>query len=159
AEQISFPNLEPASDGSLVQSMNELHGRLQSDSGLGFRLQQAVARLEPEKARRLSALLALYSGDDSRLFNLIGPPGTVATIPYAAGIRGVTDEDAIRGKVVFVGADERQVVSRVDTFQTVFSSRDGFDLSGVEALATAFSNLSENKTLRSSALLNAAVIS
>ena len=157
-EQISFPALTSAPRESFVQAMAALHRKLQSDHKLALRLQQAILSFEPEKAKHLSALLALYSGDDSRIFSFIGPPGSMATIPYSSVIRGVVGDEEIRGKVVFVGADEREVIGRLDTFKTVFTANNGFDLSGVEALATAFGNLTGQKTLRSSAFLNTAVI-
>src|SRR5262249_13250796 len=68
-EKIDSWLVDPRQEGSLVKSMSDLHHRLQTVPGLETRLKQAIDRLEPDTAKRLSALLALYAGDDTRVFN------------------------------------------------------------------------------------------
>lgn len=98
-------------------------------------------------------LLQLYAGENVQLLNFYGPPGTVTTVPYQAVIRGQdpnlqpTDLD-FSGKVVFVGYSDLYDPGQPDRFYTVFTGRDGVDLSGVEIAATAFANLFRNESIQ-----------
>src|SRR3954466_136202 len=47
----------------------------------------------------------------------------------------------LAGKVVFVGNAEHMPALNSDSYNTVFSTADGIDISGVEVAATAFLNL------------------
>jgi adenylate cyclase len=121
-------------------------------------LARAIGQLEASKARRLSALLDLYSGEDSRQLNFSGPPWTISTIPYASVIRGDSTVPDLKGKIVFVGVSERQVVGgQVDNYKTPYS-RNGIDLSGVEILATAMANLRDDTSLRTSSAFNIVIV-
>jgi adenylate cyclase len=51
------------------------------------------------------------------------------------------------GKVVFIGFSEQLQPEQKDGFYTVFSQKDGLDVSGVEIAATAFGNLLEGRSL------------
>jgi adenylate cyclase len=51
----------------------------------------------------------------------------------------------LKGKAVFVGLSEVLLAERKDSFYTVFSEANGLFLSGVEIMATAFSNLLEDR--------------
>jgi adenylate cyclase len=141
-------------DRRIAESMTELRRQVQANPGIESRLRQAIARLEPEKARRLSTLLALYSGADSRLLNFFGPAATIRTIPYDSIINGNTADNGIAGKIVLVGLSEREAVINVDSYDTVYSDANGLDLSGVEILATGLANLMADASLRTSGASN-----
>jgi adenylate cyclase len=62
---------------------------------------------------------------------------------------------------VFVGEGASQFVTSAeqpDTFRTIFSTREGFDLSGAEIGATAFANLLTGRVLQSTSVLGSSVI-
>ena len=109
---------------------------------------------QPAETRRLlQSLAAMYIGDDVRFLNFYGPPGTFQTIPYQSIIEaGRTADGAgdpqLAGKVAFVGYSDFYDPNQPDRFHTVFTSRGGFDLSGVEIAATAFANLLHDQSLR-----------
>src|SRR6266446_10108537 len=140
-------------EGSLVKSMSDLRRQLRTTPGLEDRLRQAIARLEPVKAKRLSALLSLYVGEDSRLLNFIGPRESISRISYASIVNGDKGAADIKGKIVLVGSDDREVVSALDNFKTVYS-----DLSGVEILATGLANLVDDSSPRTSAVVNVLIV-
>src|SRR5207248_10193281 len=96
--------------------------------------------LDADKSKRLSALLALYAGEDSRLLNLLGPAGTVSTISFASAVNA-QQADRVGGKVVLVGSAERDIVHNVDNYETAYSGGSGIDLSRVEILAHSLANL------------------
>ena len=58
----------------------------------------------------------------------------------------------LSGKVVFVGYSDLYEPDQPDRFYTVFTGKDGVDLSGVEIMATAFANLLRDQALRQSQL-------
>jgi adenylate cyclase len=158
SENLGAEEAQAWKDRRVVSAMAELRRQLLERPGAATRLRDMIARLEPEKARRLSALLALYLGEDTRLINFLGPPGTVRTISFASVIDGTASAADIRDKIVFVGFDERGFVSTVDSYKTAYADASGIDLSGVEILATGVANLAADATLKSSALLNLLVI-
>jgi adenylate cyclase len=143
-------------DQRIAESMTELRAQLREDPGAGVRLAEAIGRLDPSKATRLSALLGLYAGEDSRQLNFFGPAGTIPTISYASVI-GNDNVPDLKGKIVFVGISERQVVSQIDTYETPYS-RNGIDMSGVEILATSMVNLRDNESLRTSGMFNISIV-
>jgi adenylate cyclase len=145
-------------DRRIVRSMTELRHQMRMNAGLGNRLARAISELQPDKVQRLSALLDLYAGEDSRQLNFFGPAGTVTTIPYASILEGENGMPDLGGKIVLVGVSEREVVSTVDTYETFFSNRSGIDLSGVEVLATGLANLTDGTSLRSSGVINTLII-
>ncbi|MGB5612351.1 MAG: adenylate/guanylate cyclase domain-containing protein [Sedimenticolaceae bacterium] len=107
----------------------------------------AEPRILPEQA-----LEGLYAGEANRFLNFYGPPGTITTVPYHAVILGgdpnVPDEALdFTGKVVFVGYSDMFDPGQMDRFYTVFTRKDGVDLSGVEIAATGFANLLTNRSL------------
>ena len=110
---------------------------------------------EPETARAIGALGALYSGGGTRLLNPYGPAGTMPSVGYDEVLTSPTRDNIRRfgGKVVFVGYGETRHPEQIEHFSTVFSRGAGADLSGVEIAATAFSNLLDDRTLRELPLL------
>jgi len=158
AENIVPREPQAWTDRRLVDAMTEMRRQLKASPGAEIRLRQAIGRLEPDKARRLFALLSLYTGADSRLLNFFGPAGTVRTIPYASIIDGSTADAQISGKIVLVGLSERASVSNVDSYETVYSDANGIDLSGVEILATGLANLMDESSLRTSGAANILIV-
>ena len=101
----------------------------------------------------IRSLIKMYQGPHSQYLNFYGPPRTITTIPYYQMLQ---PEDSgaghqpidVKGKVVFVGLSESIPSEQRDGFYTVFSQRDGMDISGVEIAATAFANLLEDMPVR-----------
>jgi adenylate cyclase len=110
------------------------------------RAELARARLPPERAAALAALLDVYSGPTSRYLNLYGPARAVPTLPYDRALESA-DTFGIDGKTVFVGVSEPHQPEQQDDFYSVFSRSTGENLSGVEIGATAFANLREQRAL------------
>ncbi|HNR13594.1 MAG TPA: adenylate/guanylate cyclase domain-containing protein, partial [Thermodesulfobacteriota bacterium] len=104
--------------------------------------------------RMLRSLLKAYGGTPFRYINYYGPPGTISTIPIYRILNDSPDpSDGIflpdlTGAIVFVGCSETSRVSQEDTFHTVFSTKDGIFLSGVEIAASACANLLEDITVQ-----------
>ncbi|MBA3967802.1 MAG: adenylate/guanylate cyclase domain-containing protein, partial [Nitrospirales bacterium] len=105
---------------------------------------------EAENTRLLASLIRAYSAEDSQFIDFYGPPRTVFTVPYFCVLTSCSSQRLGRpssfdfsGKVVFVGLSETVQSEQQDRFPTVFTSKDGLDLSGVEIAATAFANLLE----------------
>jgi adenylate cyclase len=145
-------------DRRVRDSMEALRREMKMDSGVEDRIARAIAELEPDKARRLSALLDLYAGDDSRQLNFFGRPWAITTISYADIFRGDGAIPDVRGKIVLAGLSDRQAVRGDDTYPTFFSDGSGIDLAGVEILATALANLRDGTSLRSSGVINTFVV-
>lgn len=157
-ENIDSPGREAWTDRRMVDAMTQLRRQAKMTPDMADRLGHSIAQLEPDKARRLRALLALYAGEDGRLLNFFGPAGTVRTISYASIISGETPDDQIRGKVVFVGYADREVQSTVDRYETVYSDSRGIDINGVEVLATGVANLMDRTSLRTSGAINILIV-
>lgn len=138
---------------TLIRNLRNL--RWPKSSELGARLVTSANRtaLLGEKTyfNTISrALDRVYKGPDSQFLNYYGPPGTITTIPYDKLIENIRNTGIIpniAGKVVFVGVSDFTSTEGKDTFHTVFSRKDGIQLSGVEILATAFGNILHNETL------------
>jgi CHASE2 domain-containing sensor protein len=119
------------------------------------RLQQTTSGSdEAREQTMLRSLIKLYQNGDSRYIDFYGPPGTITASPYDRVLQ--YDQGAIvphkqldlRGKAVFVGFSEHAWPEKQDRFYTVFSQKDGSDISGVEMVATAFANLLEDRPIR-----------
>ena len=84
-------------DPRILGSMIALRSRLRARPEAAQRLRAAVDKLAPAKAKRLSTLVSLYSGGDTKLLNFRGPPGTISVIPYdslLAKVEGAESSDA-----------------------------------------------------------------
>jgi len=85
--------------------------------------------------------------------NFYGPPRTIATLDHgqvldAERLGTGPLGDAVDGKVVFLGYSDRSAIDQQDGFRTVYTGRDGVDISGVEIAATAYANLADGSMLR-----------
>jgi adenylate cyclase len=104
--------------------------------------------------RMIKSLIKMYEGPNSRYINFYGPPHTIPTLPYYQALQlrnGVVGDKKVdlKGKAVFVGLSEVLLAERKDSFYTVFSQANGIFISGVEIAATSFSNLVEDRPLKS----------
>ena len=113
---------------------------------------------DPIERRMLSGLVQLLQGKNSRYLDFYGPAGTIHTLAYHKALVGqhrpgnmkgkATDTSTgFEGKVVFVGLSENLRPQHQDGYHTVFSQKNGIDISGVEIAATAFANLLEDRLL------------
>jgi adenylate cyclase len=119
-------------------------------------LEQIERKFQDGRRKTLKALIKAFSHGDSQYLDFYGPPRTITTIPYscvldACGQTGqVTASEApfnFAGKAVFVGLSEAVEAEQTDRFHTVFTSEDGFYISGVEIAATGFANLLEDRRI------------
>lgn len=83
-------------------------------------------------------------------FNLYTAPGQLPALDYAAvlGARGAADLAAVRGRVVFVGAADARAQDRLDSYRTAYPAAQGRQYNGVELIATAYANLTDNSSLQ-----------
>jgi adenylate cyclase len=142
-------------DPNVFAAMARLHAALRAKPDAAGRLQ---ARLQTDEWNgadkdRLSALVALYAGRDSRYLNLRGPAGTIRTLSYAtllseASEHADTAVGDLSGKVVFVGVSELHSATQADSYDTVYSSLNGINVTGAEIGATAVADLAEHASPR-----------
>ncbi len=113
---------------------------------------------DPIARRRLGGLIRMFQGKNSRYLDFYGPAGTIHTLTYHKALKGQNRPGSVKGKatetstglegkVVFVGLSENLRPQHQDGYHTVFSQKNGIDLSGVEIAATAFANLLEDRLL------------
>jgi adenylate cyclase len=104
----------------------------------------------------LRGLIRMFQSRNSRHLNFYGPAGTIDTLSYhkvftvpirSGRATGNSTAAGFEGKVVFVGLSENMRPQRQDGYHTVFSQKNGVDISGVEIAATAFANLMEDRPL------------
>jgi adenylate cyclase len=104
-----------------------------------------TSKLYPEP---LLPLFELITKPELHYLNFYGPPRTFRTIPYEAIFKASSLEQfALKDAILFVGYSEIAPEDQIEGFYTVYTNKDGLDLSGVEIAATAFANLLERKTL------------
>jgi adenylate cyclase len=132
--------------------MRTLRNTFTGDRGLKGRVDEILdattGQAMPEQARSLfRALAALYAGPERRFLNFYGPPGTILTYPYEAMLpssysgKRPPKDGSLAGRVVFAGYSDLTHADQPDRYYTVFTNKDGVDLSGVEIMATALANL------------------
>jgi adenylate cyclase len=144
----------------LVESMVAMKEVFQRYPLLGKRLigklvnqSEAEDHQKDRQLQQLRALIEMYDGGSSIYLNLYGPPATFPTYSYhqilsASGKAEAAIKEKIAHGVVFVGAARRTWSGQKDGFYTVFSQKNGLDLSGVEIAATVYANLLENRPVR-----------
>ncbi len=148
--------------GGVEQALIAFRETFNLDPSLADRM---LDRLGPDDGRDgildehhiLRCLIRVLQGSDSRYLNFYGPAGTIDTHSYhefleapssaTPATAGTTISAELNGKVVFVGLSENLRPQRQDGYHTVFSQKDGVDISGVEVAATAFANLLEDRPL------------
>lgn len=97
--------------------------------------------------KELDALLSLYSGSELRFLNFYGPPRSIRTIPVADLIEGRAQLNDLKGRGVFVGLSDALASGQQEGFLTVYSRKDGLDISGVEIAATSYLNLLHRESI------------
>jgi len=151
ATTLESPDSAAATVHGLEEVMQRIRQVFLAEDGIGPELLEALeAQAFPaHEARLLRALIALYAGRDSRYLNYYGPPRTITTIPYHRLLATPGDDDlrAVEGRVVLVGFSESRQSEQQDEFYSVFSQRNGENLSGVEIGATAFANLLHGESI------------
>lgn len=150
---------ETGRGSGVVAFMRAFREAWKADEGLRNRL---LARLESATDQDLSAeerlnltlLVRTLTGDTNYHLNFYGPPGTLHALEGSEILKqdamgAAAAEGDLAGKAVFIGAFDLDNPDQRDGFYTVFSTREGIDLSGVEILASAFANLLYDQTLES----------
>jgi len=122
---------------------------------LADKLKHALAQpggaYSDHQIKLLGALLNIYTAPDYLYLNYYGSFGSITTIPYHQVLSSDPANPSIdvKGKAVFVGFSEQFQPEQKDGFYTVFTDENsGSDISGVEIIATAFSNLLEQNAIR-----------
>jgi adenylate cyclase len=139
--------------------MRTLRKTFTGDPGLKGRVDETLdgtTGLAMSKQARslIRALAALYAGPERRFLNFYGPPGRILTYPYEAmlpsnyGGKRPPDNGSLAGRVVFAGYSDLTHADQPDRYYTVFTNKDGVDLSGVEIMATALANLVNDTAIR-----------
>ncbi|MBC2711193.1 MAG: adenylate/guanylate cyclase domain-containing protein [Desulfosarcina sp.] len=112
--------------------------------------------LDTTERKMLTGLIRMFQSENSRYLNFYGPAGTFNTLSYhkalsvrdcSGNTKGDSTATGFEGKIVFVGLSENLRPQRQDGYHTVFSQKNGVDISGVEIAATAFANLLEDRPL------------
>jgi adenylate cyclase len=139
----------------VVSFMKQIRRIFEADVFLGAAMlkeleHSSAITKKDEKNRLLKPLINVYGGAKRRYLNYYGPPRTVSTVPFHKAVAfgsnvSATADGDFRGKVVFVGLSENELVERHDSFHTVFSQENGVFISGVEIAATAVANLFDDR--------------
>lgn len=137
--------------GGIKELMKDIREIFESNPSISEKMLEELERGEKfsgdeKKQRLIKSLIKMYEGASTRFINFYGPPGTITTVPYylALQLSEAAPEKKpvdLAGKAVFVGLSEVLLAERKDSFYTVFSRPNGTFISGVEIMATAFSNL------------------
>ncbi len=120
-------------------------------------MENADLELTGVARRGLFALGHAYSTSASEFINFYGPPGTISTIPYRSLLSQESSFSALpnlENAIVFVGEVAESPTDQLDGFFTVFSTKGGLDLSGVEIAATALGNMLDDSAIRSLSMVS-----
>ena len=120
-------------------------------TGLARQLIRLITQRRPkipeQRGQQLRRLIAAFKLNESHYLNYYGPPHTIKTLPFYQVLSSNHDalHPELNGKAVFIGFSERLQPEQQDHFYTVFTDETALDISGVEIMATAFSNLLEGR--------------
>jgi adenylate cyclase len=153
----------------VAQVIHSIREIFEDDKEIAGRMTAELERIRPllgsqSEYRMLKSLIRLYqSAQDSQYLNFYGPPLTIETIPYHEIINMQNRDTAeerfnLKGKAVFIGQAAFSPAEQGESFYTVFSREEGWDISGVEIAATAFANLFEGATVRPLPAVNRIVL-
>lgn len=98
---------------------------------------------EAGKRQTLLNLARLYGNDATQFISYYGPARSIRTIPFYQVLASDRVLKSLKDKLVFVGFSERRQWEQQDGFYSVYSNRQGLDISGVEITASAAANLME----------------
>ncbi|NOY67534.1 MAG: CHASE2 domain-containing protein [Gammaproteobacteria bacterium] len=134
----------------LVSVMKQLRELLANDQGIEIKLADALNRLNivSSKKQIMLQMLELYSGVTSQYLNYYGPARSVTTIPYYKVLESDDVLASLKDKLVFIGFSEHRQWEQQDGFYSVYSGKDGLDISGVEITATAAANLIDGRSVQ-----------
>ena len=120
--------------------------------------QLTIEAMKPENAlqqrQNLLAFLRIYDERHSHYLNYYGPPRTITTIPFYQIIQSDNSPEFrvqlanLKDKIIFVGYSAKLQWEQKDGFYSVYSRKDGLDISGVEIAATATANLIEDRSIQ-----------
>ncbi len=136
---------------SLQQQARMFRNLFHDNAGLTRQLNRLISEKRskiPElKGQQLRRLIAAFNLNESHYLNYYGPPHTIKTLPFHRVLSSNSDAllAELEGKAVFIGFSERLQPEQQDHFYTVFTDETALDISGVEIMATAFSNLLEGR--------------
>ncbi len=151
-----------AARGGIENALVALRETFNRDPSLARRMLDQLADVDgrdglPDERNMLRRLIRMLQSRDSRYLNFYGPAGTIDTHSYyqalgaqsnaARATDGTMTTASLKDKVIFVGLSENLRPQRQDGYHTVFSQKNGTDISGVEIAATAFANLLEDRPL------------
>ena len=140
--------------------MHNIRHIFQADPSIAEKMRKELrASISPfsdsKKYQIIDSLISIYADkSNSQYLNFYGPARTITTIPYykMLNTRGkssaIVQSPDISGKAVFVGLSQLSPIDQKESFYTVYSESGGVDLSGIEIMATAFANLTEDMPLR-----------
>ncbi len=159
-------DLLPATLGELRKAPLEVTSLLlrqiiKNDQTLANQLLQSAGHA---RSAPIAALISAYAGDASRLLNFLGPAGRIPSIGFdqvlaLPNATMVGRPNAFMNKVVFVGFAEVLQAEQLEQFNTVYSSANTIDMSGVEIAATAFLNLLDDSFIRAAPAWSSALVS
>ncbi len=133
---------------SIAHFAARLRAALLRDNELVRRLAEAIERRDGEQRTGLQRLLTAARADSPSYINFYGPHHTIATLPLHRVLQAPMSElDALRGAIVFVGLSER-IQKQRDYFFTAYTDGGDSRISGVEVAATLTGNLLQQKLLR-----------
>lgn len=126
-----------------------LHQRLKNNPSLTNELLEK-AKKQPANGR-LKSLISSYASQHPVYINYYGNTQTIKHIPYHQVINTNTGNDKLRqlikNQVVFVGRTYQQITKQADTHYNAFTPSNKPGMSGVEIMASVFSNLYDGSTL------------
>ncbi len=152
---IQFPKIDPnptnQSITNFISEMNDLskqNKRIIKKIITKIKMGKYDFELNKQDKRSLLQFFNLYNGNNRRYLNFIGPPRSIKTLTFDSALNNKLPKNfSFKNKIVFIGFSERLQPEQIDNFNTVFSQKNGVDLSGVEIGATAFSNLHDMNSI------------
>jgi adenylate cyclase len=136
--------------------MHNIRRIFQDDPSIAEKMRKELRRSispfsDTKKYKMIDSLINIYANNsNSQYLNFYGPARTITTIPYYQMLNvqgkssGTREPPDLRGKAVFVGLSQLSPIDQKESFYTVYSQSRGVDISGIEIVATAFANLTEN---------------
>ncbi len=106
-------------------------------------------RLSKSEKKKIVTLVNILGGKHSAFINYYGPPGTITTLPYSSLFHDSTENRVsyLSQRAVFIGLTHEAEMGEKDGFYTVFTTKKGKHISGVEVAASLFANLEDGSFL------------
>ncbi|ESS73390.1 adenylate cyclase 1 [Methyloglobulus morosus KoM1] len=140
-----------------LQDKGVLEGVIQSDRPFSTWLTKQRKQCFSDEQKNLDILPSpsdleitfntLICHEDGQYLDYYGPPQTFKMVSYSDVYQGKVSD--LEGKVVFIGKSNRKFSpGKTDVFQTPFTDTRSGRMSGVEIMATEFSNFLEDRFIR-----------